>query len=211
MPKEYEYRFCFDSELTEELLRKKLLKVKAIHYKPVLFIIQTFTNPMNKEMYIRLRDEGFQKTFTIKQNLKNKFVDEYEIIIDNINIAHQMLLLLGCVKKYEVQKIREIYKVNDVEIVLDSYPGLPTYFEIEAPTLNKLNNFCKLIDIDIKNHLKHRGKISYDSIYNLPKNRNINGDLTFKNAKKYFYPIINKNKNLFNITLKKQKELLKSL
>ena len=45
-------------------------------------------------MYIRLIDEGYKKTLTIKKNLTAKFVDEYEIIIDNINTAEQMLLIL---------------------------------------------------------------------------------------------------------------------
>jgi hypothetical protein len=41
-------------------------------------------------MFIRLRDEGYKKTFTIKKNLTAKFVDKYEIIIDNIDTAEQI-------------------------------------------------------------------------------------------------------------------------
>jgi len=120
-----------------------------------------------------------------------------------------MLLILGCTAAIKVEKIREIYKYNNIEIVLDSLPGLPTYFEIEAPSLKELNTFCKELNIDI---IKHAGdSITYDNIYGLDKNRNINGNLTFNNAKNMFLPIIKKNKKLFISILKKQKELIKLL
>jgi adenylate cyclase class 2 len=209
MPKEYEYKLKFDDDITEEYIRKKLKKLKAKHYKPIIFKIKTFNNPIEKDMFIRLRDEGYKKTFTIKKNLKDKFVDEFEIIIDNIDTAEQMLLLLGCKLKYEVEKIREIYKYNDIEIVLDSLPGLPTYFEIEAPSLKELNTFCKELNIDITKQIDD--SITYDNIYGLDKNRNINGNLTFNNAKNMFLPIIKKNKKLFISILKKQKKLIKLL
>lgn len=206
MPKEYEYRFSFNNKLTENILKNKLKNLKAIHFKPLLFTIYVF-NLNNEQMYIRLRDEGNKKTFTIKKNLNNKFVDEYEINIDNIDILYKMLLLLGCTLKYKVEKIREIFKINDIEVVLDSYPGLPTYFEIEASSLNNLNNFCKLLEIDIPNTISK--DMTYDIIYDLPKNRKITGNLTFKNAKKNFLSIINKNKKLFIETLKNQIKYLK--
>ena len=53
--------------------------------------------------------------------------------------------------------------------------------------------------------------ITYEYIYGLDKNRNINGNLTFNNAKNMFLPIIKKNKKLFISILKKQKELIKLL
>ena len=209
MPKEYEYKLKFEDDITEEYLRKKLKKLKAKHYKPTIFKIKTYNHPIEKDMFIRLRDEGYKKTLTIKKNLTAKFVDEYEINIDNIDTAEQMLFLLGCKIKYEVEKIREIYKYNDIEIVLDSLPGLPTYFEIEAPSLNELNNFCEELNIDI---IKHKGNtITYDNIYGLDKNRNKNGNLTFNNAKNMFLPIIKKNKKQFILILKQQKELIKLL
>jgi len=182
-----------------------LKKIKAKHYKPIVFSIKSFDHPIEKNISIRLRDEGYKKTFTIKKNLSAKFVDEYEIIID---IAEQQLIILGCKKKYEVEKIREIYKYDKIEIVLDSYPGLPTYFEIEAPTLKELNNFCEKLSIDITKHINN-GTI-YDTLYGL-ENRNKNGNLTFKNANNMFLPMIKKNKKLFVSILKKQKELIKSL
>lgn len=209
MVKEYEYQLKFDDDITEEYLRKKLKKLKAKHYKPIIFKIKTFNHPIEKDIYIRLRDEGYKKTLTIKKNLTAKFVDEYEIIIDNINTAEQMLVILGCKIKYEVEKIREIYKYNDIEIVLDSLPGLPTYFEIEAPSLKELNNFCKELNIDIIKQAANT--ITYDNIYGLDKNRDISDNLTFNNAKNMFLPIIKKNKKLFISILKKQKELIKLL
>ena len=96
MVKEYEYQLKFDDDISEEYLRKKLKKLKAKHYKPIIFKIKTFTHPIEKDIYIRLRDEGYKKTLTIKKNLTAKFVDEYEIIIDNIDTAEQMLLIFGC-------------------------------------------------------------------------------------------------------------------
>ena len=212
MPKEYEYAFLFDENIKEHDIKRKLKQMKEKHMKPMMFSIMVYSHPSNdKDIYIRLRDEGIKKTFTVKTKLGSKFVTELETTVDDIKIVNDMLIVLGCKLLYTVEKLREIWTIDyvgkeDVEVVFDSYPGLPTYMEIETDSEDKLNKFCKKLGLDPSQ--RYQGGGLYDELYGLPKNRKVGGNLTFKSAKKVFLKIITKNKKIFNDTLKKQQEYI---
>ena len=76
MPKEYEYRFLFGKSSAKHLsvksFRKQLVNLGAKHTKPVLYKINTYHCPTNDKLYVRIRDEGYRITFTIKnENNRN--------------------------------------------------------------------------------------------------------------------------------------------
>lgn len=116
-----------------------------------LFKVQVFVLPNTREgSYLRVRDEGFRKTMTYKfQDSKTKFAEEHEIIIDNFNNAVNLLLKTGCEKKYYYEKIREIWNLNNSEIIFDSIPGLPEIMEIESLTQKELKNMIKILEVNI--------------------------------------------------------------
>ena len=120
----------------------------------------------------------------------------------------KMLKILGLKLRWKVEKIREIYKIDNIEVVLDSYPGLPTYFEIEANSELVLNNFCNTLDIDISKHVTTE---IYDTLYGLDPTREKSNNLSFKSAKSIFENIITKNIDIFYSTLKKQKKIIKKI
>ena len=55
--------------------------------------------------YIRIRDDAEIITMTVKTNLKKKYVDEYEININDFDEADKILRLLGCKKHYEIHML----------------------------------------------------------------------------------------------------------
>lgn len=62
---------------------------------------------------------------TSKSNLKNKFVTEYEVEIDDFQSGVDLLLSLGCKIKYYAEKIRETWKVPGCkEIVFYTLPNV---------------------------------------------------------------------------------------
>lgn len=166
------------------------------------FSVIVFNCPSNEKLYIRLRNEGSKKTFTIKDKSNNdKFFSEHEIIISDINVANKMLLLLGCTEKYKIEKLRECFDFDNVQIVFDYYPGLRPQFEIEAKDEITLNNFCTKFNLDPKDNVDYD---IYASEYGLDPNRKIVGDLTFNGANDKFLNIITKNKSKFIKILKRQ-------
>lgn len=192
---------------------KKILKengAKLIQKKTIMPLI-AYHHPKNKkDSYIRIRDEGHEITLTAKTNLKSQFVVEREVTINSIEEGHAILTLLGCKVKYKIEKIREIYRLKGCkEIVFDSYAGIPTYLEIDCYNKESLNKISKLLGYKIEDHDKRTLKDIYYELYGIPKKSNWGGDVTIKNSKKIFTPLIKKNKDKFMDILKKQMKLVK--
>ena len=205
--KEYEVRIT-NIDTTE--FRKKLKKFGAKLDNPKrLMPFVVFTHPKNKkDSYVRIRDEGKKITMTSKSNLKDKFLTEYEVEIDDFQSGVDLLLSLGCKVKYYVEKIRETWKVPGCkEIVFDSYPGLKEYIEIECNSEKILNSTMKKLDV------KPDGSdITIDGMflnqYGIKKNRKKSEKFTFKDAKKNLSKFITKNKSTFNKIIKEQLDFL---
>ena len=181
--KEYEVRI---SNIDTTEFRKKLKKIGAKLDNPKqLMPSVVFTHPKNKkDSYVRIRNEGKQITMTSKSNLKNKFVTEYEVEIDDFQSGVDLLLSLGCKIKYYAEKIRETWKVPGCKvIVFDSYPGLKEYIEIECNSEKILNFTMKKLDVK-----KDDSDISIDGMYlnqyGIKKDRKKSERFTFKDSKK---------------------------
>ena len=205
--KEYEVRI---SNIDTTEFRKKLKKIGAKLDNPKqLMPSVVFTHPKNKkDSYLRIRNEGKQITMTNKSNLKNKFVTEYEVEIDDFQSGVDLLLSLGCKIKYYVEKIRETWKVPGCkEIVFDSYPGLKEYIEIECNSEKILNSTMKKLDVKPDN-----SDISIDGMYlnqyGIKKDRKKSERFTFKDSKKNLSKFITKNKSTFNKIIKEQLDFL---
>ena len=172
---------------------KKLKLLNAIKKGIYLFKVQVFILPNAKEgSYLRIRDEGFRNTMTYKfHNSKTKFAEEHEIIIDNFNNAVSLLLELGLKKKYYYEKIREIWNLNNSEIIFDTIPGLPDIMEIESVTQKELNDTVKLLEVSIKEEKTS----NYLNLYGIDLKIT---DLKFLNVKKQLISQIKKNKEYYN-------------
>lgn len=204
MPLEIERRFFnFDHETIDKTIKN----LKGVHKGTFLFRIVSF-EPVNGLRILRIRDEGFRKTLTIKQKVNN-YDEENEVIIDNFDEMRTILNKLGFKEKYEQEKIREIYNINDCELIFDSYPGLKPYIEIEAPNEKKLFNIAQKLGLDLKEEKNYFDNI-YLEEYNIPKDVS-NKNFTFKNASKIFKPYISKNLKKFNDILKLQQNLIKKI
>ena len=173
MPKEYEYAF---TNFDKEKIISKIKKLKGVYKGTFLFRVQQFDIPynsnLNPNLNIRVRDEGYRITMTVKiPPLEgDNFDDEYEVIIDNFDDGVNYLLSLGYIKQVYYEKIREIWKISnaflypffdqlsyqkcevfvksDSEIVFDQLfykkCGLKI-MEIESPTFEELEKITKML------------------------------------------------------------------
>ena len=128
----------------------------------------------------------------------NKYPIENEITIDNFKEANKILLELGCKKKFEIHKLREVWKIKGCkEIVFDTYPGMETYAEIECDNLKNIQKVLKKLNLDtnLKNYPRFPVAKYYFDTYGIKPRRKYN-DLTFTTAYKELLKRATKNKSL---------------
>ena len=204
MPKEYEYRFVdIDANKIKKILKENGGKVYQKRYKMKIY---NYKHPDYPTYDIRVRNEGRDKTLTIKIYNKTKFPDEYEIKIDNMNMANKMVKLLGCKLRSYVEKIREFWHIKGAkEIVFDELPGLPVFVEVDCHSKNALIKMCKLLKLKPKDDFAQKDKYKYH--YGITSDRDKNEALTFKNATKVLGKYITKNKPMFMKILKEQQKV----
>ena len=173
-----------------------------------------FNHPLNvineEKKFVRLRDEGFRVTITYKyKDKKSQFKIEDEIVIDNFDTGIKILLDLGCTQAYYYETIREIWILNNSEIIFDTAPAHIDRMEIECENKENLDIITKKLEltenilISIYNPLIELFGIKLDT--------NINIDLTFLTVKKVLGKYVTKNKTKFDKMIKEQLMLYNKL
>ena len=122
--------------------------------------------PVDPHRWIRLRTNGITNTLTIKE-VKDKTehgTKELEIEVSSLETAHQILEKLGY-KRRSIQENKRIrYILNDVEIDIDTWPGLNTYVEFEGELEGQIKEVFKLLDLDYKDAITDDAQDIYMSM-----------------------------------------------
>ena len=106
--------------------------------------------PKRENQWIRLRTNGVETTLTYK-NVETREIDgtkELEIVVDNIEETNKFLEILGYKYKNYQENKRIRYYINDVEIDIDTWPMIPTYMELEGPSVEKVKEVEDLLEVD---------------------------------------------------------------
>lgn len=84
---------------------------------------------------LRIRDEGNGKAFiNYKSSNDSNYVDEVEVLVSSLEDMATILKALGLINHSTQESKRETWHYKDVEVVLDEWPWVDTYIEIEGPT-----------------------------------------------------------------------------
>ena len=104
----------------------------------------------DKNAYIRVRDEGQKVTLTYKQ-FKGQAVDsarEIEAEVDSFEDTIKIFEAIGLkVRSFQESK-RETWKLGKVEVVLDEWPWLKPYLEIEGESEAELRAAAQRLGFD---------------------------------------------------------------
>ena len=206
MPKEYEYAF-FNFKKNDII--SKIKEMNGKHKGTYLFRVQMFIHPLETPgTIIRVRDEGFRTTMTYKfKDPKSKFDDEEEVNINDFESGVNILLGIGCKKKYYMEKIREIWQVKNTEIIFDTDPGVDDKLEVESKTKTELNKMVKHFGLKLEEKQDR-----YMNLFGIVIPKTI--DLKFQNVKKELLKCVKKDKENFielvDYQLKKYKKLMKN-
>ncbi len=148
MHTEYEVRVL---EINKEEIIKKLEELHAtlewdhIQRRYVYDFI-----PKQDKKWIRLRTNGDRTTLTIK-NIVSSSIDgtqELEIVVDNFDRCNLILKELGYSDKGYQENHRIQYRLNGVEIDIDSWPMIPTYLEIDGASEDAVYNALSALGFD---------------------------------------------------------------
>lgn len=109
--------------------------------------------------YLRIRfdkgeDSGTLSYHEVIDDLQTK---EWEISVDQADVAQQILEKLGFQPEVDVYKEREKFQLEDSEIVLDKVKNLGNFIEIEAPNLETLEKIAHNLGLEEKNIITDAG------------------------------------------------------
>ncbi len=93
--------------------------------------------------YVRLRKNNQKTILTYKmhrQDIPTTEAREIEFEVSDILAASELLEILGLKAFRKQEKKRHKFTKGDVTVDIDTWPRVPTYLEIEAPTEEHLKN-----------------------------------------------------------------------
>jgi len=134
MKTEIEVKFL---DVDFDVLREKLKQLGGRCVQPMRLMRRTLIEPPElaaRKAFIRVRDEGDKVTLTYKQFNEISLVgaQEIEVTVSSFEDTIELLAQAGLVHKAFQESKRETWHLGDVEVVLDEWPWLKPYIEIEG-------------------------------------------------------------------------------
>lgn len=143
-----------EENLSKLIKKYNLEELKEIlNNKSLIKFIEKFHN--NKNKWIRVRETNGKTTIAVKHILASNESNiqqmlETEMKVQNIELANSMLEAIGYSYKSYQEKRRITYLLDEHEIDIDFWPGIPAYAEIEGTSESDLETFLKEIGYSIK-------------------------------------------------------------
>ena len=111
--------------------------------------------------FIRLRKLGDKIELCFKgpkQDSKFKIREEIQITSNNFDYTLELFKRLGFAITSETKKHRESYTYSGVNFEIDTYPGLPSFLEIEAPTEEEVKKYVETLGFNMEQATNMSGK-----------------------------------------------------
>lgn len=140
--------------VNHEDIRNKLREIGAVRTKPMRLMKRAILDFPDRRLqegehnsFVRVRDEGDTVTLTFKQ-FREHTVDgahEIETIVESFEETVNIFLSVGLVVASFQESKRETWTYKGCEIVLDEWPWLKPYIEIEGESEEELQSITKLL------------------------------------------------------------------
>jgi adenylate cyclase class 2 len=166
-------------------IRDRLTKAGATLKQPMKMMRRVIfrSNGMDgKHAYLRVRDEGYRVAMTYKQfdEMSLTGAKEIEFTVSDYESAVALLKAIGLEAKSVQETKREIWYLGNAEVVIDEWPWIKPFIEIEAPSEELVKETAKTLGFawddaafgDIMTAYRaeypHLGDSPSDMVYNLP-------------------------------------------
>ena len=102
---------------------------------------------------LRLRRKGEITELTLKRKESHKeakIMREYEVVVSDFEATRKIMGLMGLQAYKIADKHRASYHLGSIHFELDTLPGIPTFLEIEAQTLERLREYVAKLGFSMK-------------------------------------------------------------
>ncbi len=170
METEYEAKFV---NIDKEEIRERLKKAGAELVKPefmqkrVCFNLPTGHENFNA--WMRVRDEQDKITMSYKEIVGDNIEDQKEInlVINDFKNGVEFLEKICCQKKSYQENKREIWELDNVEIMIDEWPFLEPFVEVEGKSEQEVKSVSEKIGFDYSKVLFCATGLIYSKKYNI--------------------------------------------
>ena len=135
MQTEIEVKFC---QIDIDDMRVRLEHAGAVCEQPMRLMRRQvfYTVDNDPEAYIRVRAEGDKNTLTYKrfESIGLHGAKEVETPVDDYQATIDILVAGGLKPKSSQETKRETWMLDDAEVVIDEWPWLEPFIEIEGPS-----------------------------------------------------------------------------
>lgn len=122
-------------------IRTKLKELGAVCEQPMRLMRRVMLDhpdgrfqKNNQSQRLRVRDEGDKVTVTYKASNETNYAHEVETTVGSFDEMLKLFQAIGLVEYSFQESKRETWHFGSVEVVLDEWPWLDGYIEIEGPT-----------------------------------------------------------------------------
>lgn len=137
-------------------VRKRLKKAGAKLEQPMRLMhraVMRFPNndwKTGEDAWLRVRDEGDKITLTYKRTTEHELAGakELEISVSDYQTSIGIMLQLGLELQSEQESKRETWTLDGTEIVIDEWPWIKPYIEVEGPTKDVIMEVSKKLGFD---------------------------------------------------------------
>ena len=121
------------------------------------------------DAFLRLRDEGDKVTLTYKQHLKTgvEAAKEIETTVGDFDTAKALLEASGLTFHTYQESKRETWKLGGVEVVIDEWPWMPPYIEIEGPDEAAVKASAAALGFDWNDAVFGGADVVYQMLYDM--------------------------------------------
>lgn len=141
-------------DINHDQMRDKLRALGAVCESPMRdmkrVVIDNHFMRSGKDAFVRIRDEGDKVTMTYKQfdSLSVDGAKEIEIIVSDFDKTLAIFEQMGLPHSTFQETRRETWKLDDVEVVLDEWPWIKPYMEIEGESEAELKDVAARLGLD---------------------------------------------------------------
>lgn len=153
-------------------IRQRLTHAGAILEQPMRLMRRSICDTVhhNQWEFLRVRDEGDKVTLTFKKfdGSKKLAIDsaqEIEVEVGDFQKTIDLLTATGLEFRSFQESKRETWRLGEVEIVLDEWPWLDPYIEIEGPTEAQLQEVAEQLGLNWNNAVFGDVMVAYRAQY----------------------------------------------
>ncbi|MBU6500951.1 MAG: class IV adenylate cyclase [Patescibacteria group bacterium] len=119
--------------------------------------------------WLRLRDESGIVTLTLKKWEKEGVhgMKEIEVEVTSFEETERLLLAIGLLVKSSQTKKRELWKFGNTEFMIDTWPWIPTFLEIEGESEDDVRAAATRLNLNWQTALFGGVAIAYKQYFNI--------------------------------------------